>query len=84
MARRQGRRYKWTILSIVAVPVLFLAAPIIFFQIYFSLHQWTAYIGDWWQAEFVGLENFADVLGDPRFYWSLARSLVFAGASTIL
>ena len=66
------------------MPVLFLAAPIIFFQIYFSLHQWTAYLGDWWQAEFVGLENFADVLRDGRFYWSLARSLIFAGASTVL
>jgi multiple sugar transport system permease protein len=84
MARRHGRRYKWTILPVVAVPVVFLAAPIIFFQIYFSLHQWTAYLGDWWQAEFVGLENFADVLGDERFYWSLARSLIFAGASTVL
>ncbi|HET9492282.1 MAG TPA: sugar ABC transporter permease [Methylomirabilota bacterium] len=84
MARGQGRRYKWTILPVVAVPVLFLAAPIIFFQIYFSLHQWTAYLGDWWEAEFVGLENFADVLGDERFHWSLVRSLIFAGASTVL
>jgi multiple sugar transport system permease protein len=84
MARRHGRRYKWTILPIVAVPVLFLAVPVIFFQIYFSLHRWTAYLGDWWQAEFVGLENFAEVLTDPRFYWSLVRSLIFAGASTLL
>jgi multiple sugar transport system permease protein len=84
MARGQGRRYKWTILPVVAVPVLFLAAPIIFFQVYFSLHQWTAYLGDWWEAEFVGLENFADVLADERFHWSLVRSLIFAGASTVL
>lgn len=84
MARRQGQRYKWTILPIVALPVLFLALPVIFFQIYFSLHQWTAYLGDWWQADFVGLENFTEVLTDPRFYLSLGRSLVFAGASTIL
>jgi multiple sugar transport system permease protein len=84
MARRRGRRYKWTILPIVAVPVLFLSVPIIFFQIYFSLHQWTAYLGDWWQADFVGLENFADVLRDGEFYWSLVRSLIFAGASTVL
>lgn len=84
MARRQGRGYKRTILPIVAVPVLFLTVPVIFFQIYFSLHQWTAYLGDWWQADFVGLDNFAEVLTDPRFYWSLARSLIFAGSSTIL
>ena len=84
MARRTGRRYKWTILPIVAVPVLFLSIPVIFFQIYFSLHQWTAYLGDRWTADFVGLENFADVLHDPEFYWSLIRSLIFAAASTVL
>lgn len=82
--RRRGRRYKWTILPIVAIPVLFLSLPVIFFQIYFSLHQWTAYLGDWWQADFVGLDNFAEVLHDPEFYWSLFRSFIFAGASTIL
>ena len=84
MARRTGRRYRWTILPVVSAPILFLVLPIIFFQVYFSLHQWTAYLGEWWQADFVGLENFANVLGDPRFYWSLARSLIFAGSSTIL
>ncbi len=84
MARRQGRRYKWAVLPAVTVLILFLLLPIIFFQIYFSLHQWTAYLGEWWQAEFVGLEMFAGVLQDPRFYWSLLRSLIFAGASTIL
>src|SRR5262249_61569881 len=84
MGPRRGRRYKWTILPIVAVPVLFLSAPVIFFQVYFSLHQWTAYLGDWWQADFVGLDNFAEVLHDPEVYWSLLRSLFFARASTIL
>ena len=84
MARRGGRRYKWSILPVVTAPILFLLIPIIFFQIYFSLHQWTAYLGDWWQAEFVGLEIFADVLNDPRFYWALVRSLIFAVSSTLL
>ncbi len=84
MTRRQGRRYKWAILPVATVPILFLLVPVIFFQIYFSLHQWTAYLGDWWAADFVGLEIFRDVLQDPRFYWSLLRSLTFAGSSTIL
>jgi multiple sugar transport system permease protein len=69
---------------VVAIPILFLVAPVIFFQIYFSLHQWTAYLGEWWNAEFVGFENFVDVLQDSRFYASLLRSLIFAGSSTIL
>lgn len=84
MARRGGRQYKWSILSVVTALILFLLIPIIFFQIYFSLHQWTAYLGDWWQAEFVGLEIFGDVLNDPRFYWALVRSLIFAASSTLL
>ncbi len=84
MARRGGRQYKWAILPAVTAPILFLLIPIIFFQIYFSLHQWTAYLGDWWKADFVGLEIFGDVLGDPRFYWALLRSLIFAASSTIL
>ena len=84
MARRRGRRYKWAILPTVSIPILFLVVPIIFFQVYFSLHQWTAYLSDWWQADFVGLQNFADVLQDPRFYWSFLRTLIFAGSSTVL
>ena len=84
MARRKGRRYKWTILPMVSVPILFLVVPIIFFQVYFSLHQWTAYLGEWWQADFVGLDNFRDVLGESRFYLSFLRSLIFAGSSTVL
>ena len=84
MARRGRQQYKRSILSLVIAPILFLLVPIIFFQIYFSLHQWTAYLGDWWQAEFVGLEIFGDVLNDPRFYWALVRSLIFAASSTLL
>jgi multiple sugar transport system permease protein len=84
MARQPGRRYKRCILPVVAIPILFLVVPVIFFQIYFSLHQWTAYLGEWWNAEFVGFENFAGVLKDSRFYASLLRSLIFAGSSTIL
>lgn len=84
MARRKGRGYRLAVLPAVGAPILFLVVPIIFFQIYFSLHQWTAYLGEWWQAEFVGLEMFRDVLSDPRFYLSVLRSLTFAGSSTIL
>lgn len=84
MMWRQRRRYKWCVLTAVAIPVLFLAIPIIFFQIYFSLHQWTAYLGSWQDADFVGLANFAEVLQDRDFFWSLFRSFVFAGSSTVL
>ena len=39
--------------------------PVLFLQLYFSFHQWTVYLGTWWDAEFVGLELFWEVLTDP-------------------
>ncbi len=85
MAQRHGvKRYRRVVLGIVTALILFLFVPVIFFQIYFSLHQWTAYLGEWWQADFVGLEIFGDLLQQSRFYWALARSLIFASASTCL
>src|SRR5690606_4985232 len=39
--------------------------------------------GSWWEAEFVGLDLFKEVLTDPRFGWAVVRSLTFATASTI-
>jgi sn-glycerol 3-phosphate transport system permease protein len=33
---------------------------------------------------FVGLENFAKLLGDPEYYWSVVSSFIFAGGVTAL
>ena len=57
--------------------------PVLFLQLYFSFHQWTVYLGTWWEAEFVGLDLFQEVLTDPRFGWAIVRSLAFATGSTI-
>lgn len=84
MARGAARHYRRGVLPVVAALVLFFVVPVIFFQLYFSVFQWTAYLGRWWQAEFVGLQTFAEVAGDARFHRALARSFVFAGASTAL
>ena len=52
--------------------------PVLFLQLYFSFHQWTVYLGSWWEADFVGLDLFQEVLTDERFGWAIVRSLVFA------
>ena len=57
--------------------------PVLFLQLYFSFHQWTVYLGTWWDADFVGLDLFQEVFTDPRFGWAIVRSLVFAVGSTI-
>jgi multiple sugar transport system permease protein len=41
------------------------------------------YLGSWWDADYVGLELFQEVLTDPRFGWAIVRSLVFATGSTL-
>jgi multiple sugar transport system permease protein len=77
------RRFKWMVLAPLILVFVGVLLPVLFLQLYFSLHQWTIYLGAWWEAEFVGLELFREVLTDPRFWNALGRSLLFAGGSTI-
>src|SRR6266849_5585300 len=84
MSRRRAiRRFKWSILGALIVLLVGVLLPVLFLQLYFSFHQWTVYLGSWWEAEYVGLDLFAEVLTDPRFGWAVVRSLVFATGSTI-
>ena len=77
------RRFKWLILSPLLLVFATVLLPVLFLQLYFSVHQWTIYLGNWWDAEFVGLGLFREVLGDPRFWNAFGRSLFFAGGSTL-
>ena len=83
LAQRAVRRFKWSILAPLIALFVLVLMPVLFLQLYFSLHQWTVYLGSWWEAEFVGLELFREVLTDPRFGWAVVRSLSFAVGSTI-
>ena len=56
--------------------------PVLIFQIYRSFMSFSAFNPT--DAEFVGFENFAEVARDSRFWLAIARSLVFAGSSTII
>jgi multiple sugar transport system permease protein len=74
--------FRWGLLVSFFAMLLFLL-PVFLLQIYFSVHSWTVYLSNWWEAEFVGLETFWGVLSDARFLWSFVRSFVFASASTL-
>jgi multiple sugar transport system permease protein len=81
--RRAVRRFKLSLLLPLILLFLFLLTPVLLLQLYFSFHQWTVYLGSWWDADFVGLDLFQEVLTDPRFGWAVVRSLSFATGSTI-
>jgi multiple sugar transport system permease protein len=81
-SRGPGAVFRWTALAPFFALLLFLL-PVFLLQLYFSVHSWTIYLGSWWDAEFVWFDVFQDVLGDPRFGWSILRSLLFAGLSTL-
>jgi multiple sugar transport system permease protein len=83
-SRRRGiQRFRWSILGPLIALLAFVLLPVLFLQFYFSIHQWTVYLGSWWDADYVGLDLFQEVLTDPRFGWAVVRSLVFATGSTI-
>ena len=80
---RAIRRFRWSILGPLIALILLVLTPVLFLQLYFSFHQWTVYLGTWWDADFVALDLFQEVFTDPRFGWAIVRSLVFAIGSTI-
>jgi multiple sugar transport system permease protein len=67
------------ILLVFAIVLL----PALALQLYFSFFSWTVYLGSWWDAEFVGLGMFEEVLTDPRLGWAIVRSLYFSVGSTV-
>lgn len=81
--RAQGiRRFKWSVLAVMLTLFTTILTPVLFLQLYFSFHQWTIYLGSWWDADFVWFELFRELFTDPRFGWSIVRSLLFSVGST--
>lgn len=64
----------------MAVTVLFFFWPALK-SLQLSLYRVSPF-GD--RTSFVGLENFAKLLGDPEYYWSVVNSFLFAGGVTTL
>ena len=75
---RAVRRFKWSVLSVLIVVLVAVLFPVLMLQLYFSFHGYSPYGGSWWDAEFVGLELFEEVVTDPRLGWAIIRSLLFA------
>ncbi len=80
---RAVSRFKLVLLLPLIALFLFVLAPVLLLQLYFSFHQWTVYLGSWWDADYVGFDMFQGVLTDPRFGWAVLRSLAFATGSTL-
>jgi multiple sugar transport system permease protein len=80
---RAVKRFKLALLLPLISLLVLLLLPVLLLQLYFSFHQWTVYLGSWWDAEYVGFDLFHSVLTDPRFGWAVLRSLAFATGSTV-
>jgi multiple sugar transport system permease protein len=80
---RAVRRFKWAVVTPLIALFLGILLPVLLLQLYFSFDQWSVYLGSWWDAEWVGVDIFKEVLTDPRFGWAIARSLSFALGSTV-
>jgi multiple sugar transport system permease protein len=81
--RRAVRLFKLSLLAPLVALFAFVLMPVLLLQLYFSFHQWTVYLGSWWDADYVGFDLFQEVFTDPRFGWAIVRSLAFATGSTI-
>jgi len=77
-ARRRERAATATALGFLAPSLLhlavFLATPILF-SAYLSVHRWDLVVAE---KPFVGLDNFAAVLGDEGFWRAMRNTLLFA------
>lgn len=77
-ARRRERAATATALGFLAPSLLhlavFLATPIVF-SAYLSVHRWDLVVAE---KPFVGLDNFAAVLGDEGFWRAMRNTLLFA------
>lgn len=81
--RRAIRLFKLSLLAPLIALFAFVLIPALLLQLYFSFHQWTVYLGSWWDADYVGLDLFTEVFTDSRFGWAIMRSLLFATGSTV-
>src|SRR5256885_237177 len=69
-----GQRRPYVLFVLPAMAII--AAVIIFpwfFTLFMSVHDWKITQG----RSFVGLENYANLLGDERFQWALLRTLYY-------
>src|SRR5215831_4254036 len=77
--RAYARHYWAFAMPAAAVVLLVILFPWIF-TIFMSLHDWKVTGA----TPFVGLANYAKMLGDERFLWAVVRTIVFTAATVIV
>jgi multiple sugar transport system permease protein len=78
-ARRQEMLWGYGLISIWLIGFLLFGVVPLASAIFISLSSWDPVAGPFWQAHFVGLANYGQMLfNDPRFWHSIANSIVYA------
>ena len=80
---RYRREMGWSILFVAPAILgflLFVITPLAR-TVFMSLTNWSGYSDQW---DFVGVSNYAQVLGQPRFYRAIGRSLIFMAYHIVL
>jgi len=81
-AQQRGRNYARRYWVFAAPAAIVVVAVILFpwlFTLFMSVHEWKV-SGD---TPFVGMANYAHMLNDERFLWSVVRTLYFTALSVI-
>lgn len=78
------RRVSWIFAGpLIAVLVVLLAFPFLF-NLYLSVTNWQPNLGDWWDASWVGLNNYGTVFSDGRLWTAMLRTVIILVACLVL
>jgi len=67
--------FKISLVTPMQLLLTFLLMPPFVIVIYLSLVRWQPILGTWTEAPFAGIQNFAHLFTEPRFYEALGRTL---------
>lgn len=68
--------FKTALITPMQLLLTFLLMPPFAIVIYLAFVKWQPILSSWTDAPFIGIQNFAKLFTEPRFYEALARTLV--------
>ena len=78
--KRRNRRMNYFYIPAIILMLLFVAQPLLqTFQR--SFYQWNGYSEN---MKFIGIENYADMIGDKKFWTAFRNTLIYGFGSTFL
>ncbi|HZS89859.1 MAG TPA: sugar ABC transporter permease [Chloroflexota bacterium] len=78
-ARRQEMLWGYGLISIWLIGFLLFGVVPLASAIFISLSSWDPVAGPFWQAHFIGLANYRQMLfNDPRFWHSIGNAIIYA------